>query len=248
MEAMILAAGLGTRLRPLTHDVPKALVEVNGVPMLERTARRLIDAGADRLIINIHHHADAVRKFVEEKKGFGVEVEISEEPGQPFETGGGIKYAEPLFKKEAPFIVHNSDILTDLDLKGLYAAHQENDALATLACRTPETNRYLIFDESANLAGYATKDGQEHYITDADMAGQVQKLDFCGVQVISPEIFGLMTEEGVFSIINVYVRLVRDEGERIVPFRVDGALWQDIGTHERLEEAHRLAAEKLGES
>src|SRR5687767_4554295 len=158
---MILAAGLGTRLRPLTDEMPKALVQVAGVPMLERVARRLVDAGADRLIINVSPHADMIRAFIEEKNGFGVDCAVSEEPDGPFDTGGGLRRAEPLFRKDGPFIAHNVDVLTDLDLRALLAAHQERPgpdtqrgprgessgtgAVATLAVRPGDTDRYLLF-------------------------------------------------------------------------------------------------------
>lgn len=231
---MILAAGLGTRLRPLTNETPKALIDIGGMPMLERVARRLVDAGASRLIINVHHHADQVRNFIEEKDGFGVEVYISEEPEEPLETGGGIKNAARHFTKEAPFLVHNSDILSDINLRALFEAQTDADALATLATREAESQRYLIFDE-AGLCGYTPRDeNREVYVRDPQ--GEHVHLDFCGVQAVSPRIFNLMTETGVFSIINTYLRLAK-AGETVQPFRVDGTAWMDIGTHERLEEA-----------
>lgn len=234
MDAMILAAGLGTRLRPLTNHTPKALVEVGDQPMLAHVARRLIAAGATRLIVNIHHHADQVRDFVAANGGFGVDVEISEEPERPLETGGGLLQAEPLFTRDAPFFMHNADIFTDLNLRGLYRHHCDTDALATLAVRAPETERYLLFDDDT-LCGYAYE-GEERLVRDP--VGQVRRLDFCGVQVLSPRIFDLMTETGIFSIINVYLRLVK-AGERITPFDVGEATWIDVGNLERLEEARQ---------
>lgn len=236
MEAMILAAGLGTRLRPLTNHTPKALVAVGGVPMLEHVARRLVAAGATRLVVNVSPHAEQIRDFIAAQDHFGVAVEISEEPGKPLETGGGLKKAAPLFDATAPFFMHNADILTDLDLRGLYHAHTAVDPLATLAVRRAETERYLLFDADG-LCGYAYE-GEEKFVREPE-GGEATPLDFCGVQVISPRIFGLMTEEGVFSIINVYLRLVK-AGERIVPFRVDSATWIDIGKPERLEEAREF--------
>lgn len=231
---MILAAGHGTRLRPLTNHTPKALVEVGAVPMLEHVARRLVAAGATRLIINVHPHADQIHAFVKEREGFGADVVISEEPERALETGGGLKHAAHLFAKDAPFLVHNVDIFTDLDLRALYDAHAVSGALATLAVRPPETDRYLLFDQG-NLCGYAVG-GQEYFIREP--AHTPTPLDFCGVQVLSPRIFDLMTESGVFSIINVYLRLVR-AGERVVPFHVPDARWIDIGTLERLDEARQ---------
>jgi NDP-sugar pyrophosphorylase family protein len=243
MEAMILAAGLGTRLRPLTNDKPKALVDVGGQPMLERTAHRVVDAGFEHLVINVHHFADRVKKVIEEKDGFGAEVSISHEVEKNLETGGGVKHAEPQFRKEGPFLVHNVDILTDLDLKALHDAHDESGALATLAVRPVETNRYLSVDQRGHVVGYGDPEtGEEHLVTDPQ--GSTEKVDFIGVQVISPRIFDLMTEEGVFSIINVYMRLIAEEGEAVRTHRADDALWIDIGTHERLEKARRYVEGK----
>ena len=238
MEAMILAAGLGTRLRPLTNDKPKALVDVDGEPMLERTARRITNADFDHLVINVHHFADRVMDVIKEKDGFGVDVSISHEVEKNLETGGGIQHAEPQFKQDGPFLVHNVDILTDLDLKALHDAHDESGALATLAVRPVETKRYLSIDERGHVVGYGDPEtGEEHLITEPE--GATEKVDFIGVQVISPRIFDLMTETGVFSIINVYMRLIREEGETVRTHRADDALWIDIGTHERLEQARR---------
>ncbi len=237
MEAMIFAAGLGTRLRPLTNEIPKALVEVGGKPMLERVAERLIAAGAGRLIINVHHHAEQVVRFLEEVDNFGIEVQVSHEPDEALETGGGLKHAEPLFNKRAPFIIHNSDIYTNINLEELYRAHRKSGALATLAVRHVETPRFLAFDEAGSLCGYGDKEGTEHLVKDPD--GEIEHLDFCGVQVVSPRIFDLMTETGKFSIINTYLRLSK-EGEQIRPHRVDGATWIDVGKPERLEEARAM--------
>lgn len=237
MEAMILAAGLGTRLQPLTHEIPKALVEVGGKPMLERVADRLIAAGAGRLIINVHHHADQVMQFLEEMDNFDVDVRVSHEPDEALETGGGLKFAEEHFDKRAPFFIHNSDIYTNIDLGELYRAHVEAGALATLAVKPAETPRYLVFDEEDRLCGYGDKEGTEHLVVEP--AGIVEHLDFCGVQVVSPRIFDLMTESGKFSIINTYLRLSK-EGEQIRPHRVDGATWIDVGKPERLEEARAI--------
>lgn len=247
MEAMILAAGLGTRLRPLTNEKPKALVEVGGVPMLERVARRLVAAGADRLVVNVHAFADRIAAFVEEKDGFGVEVVISREEERPLETGGGLLHAAPLLRLEAPFLLHNADVWTDLDLRALYAAHWHAAAggaepLATLAMRPAVTERTLIFDAEDRLCGYGRRgDGQEVLVCDP-AGGRAEHLDFCGVQVVSPRLLALITETGVFSIINVYLRLAR-AGEAVCPYRIrEDAVWMDIGTPERLEEARRQAA------
>lgn len=237
MEAMILAAGLGTRLQPLTYDTPKALVEVGGKPMLERVAERLINAGAGRLIINVHHHAEQVIRFIEEMDNFGVDVRISHEPDEALETGGGLKFAEAHFDKRAPFFIHNSDIYTTINLEELYRAHVQSGALATLAVKEAETPRYLVFDEVGRMCGYGDREGAEHLVVEP--SGEVEHLDFCGVQVVSPRIFDLMTETGKFSIINTYLRLSK-EGEAIRTHRVDGSTWIDVGRPDRLEEARAI--------
>ncbi len=229
---MILAAGLGTRLRPLTLETPKALVEVGGTPLLEHVACRMVEVGVRHLVVNVSPHADKIRAFIEEKDGFGAEVRVSEEPDGPLETGGGLKKAAPLFRTGEPFLMHNADILTEIDLAGLHAAH-DPDHLATLAVREVETDRYLLFDEDG-LLGYAYG-GEEKTVREP--RGAVDRWDFCGVQVVSPRLLSLFEEDGKFSIINTYLRLSK-AGERIVPWDVGDALWIDVGTAERLAEAN----------
>lgn len=235
MDALILAAGLGTRLRPLTDHTPKALIEVGGVPILERVARRLIAAGADRLIVNTHWLGAKIEAFLAERRGFGVEHAVSAEPGEaPLETGGALVQAEPLFRKDAPFFVHNADILTDLPLRAMYDAHLARGALATLAVMERETSRHFLFDDRGLLGRTDAKKGLD--LRMRDPVGEVRKLAFGGVHVISPRIFGLLTERGAFSILDPYLRLA-GAGEAILPFRVDGHTWLDIGSHAQLEAA-----------
>lgn len=235
---MLLAAGLGTRLRPLTDRIPKALVPVGGVPILERVARRLIAAGADRLVVNTHYLAEQIEAYVREHDGWGVEAVCSREPGDaPLETGGGLLVAEPLFRKEAPFFLHNADVLTDLPLRSMYDAHLAEGALATLAVMERPTSRHLLFDRRGLLGRSDEKNGIDIRVRPAE--GPVEKLAFAGVHVISPAIFGRLTERGAFSILDPYLRLTA-EGETVRPFRVDGCTWLDIGRPEQLEEARRL--------
>jgi NDP-sugar pyrophosphorylase family protein len=237
VDALILAAGLGTRLRPLTDHTPKALIDVGGVPMLERVARRLIEAGADRLIVNTHHLGEQIARYVEERGGFGVETVISHEEGEPLETGGALVAATELFRKDAPFFVHNADILTDLPLAEMYAAHMDaGDPLATLAVMERRSTRQLLFDDRGLLGRKDATKGVELRVREA--VGPVRELAFGGVHVISPRIFGLLTERGAFSILDPYLRLAGD-GERVLPYRVDGRTWIDIGRPEQLEQARR---------
>jgi NDP-sugar pyrophosphorylase family protein len=238
MQAMIFAAGLGTRLRPLTHETPKPLVEVGGVPMLERVARRLIDEGVERLVINVHHLGEQVEAFVRARDGFGVETFVVQEPGEaPLETGGGLANAAPHFLRDRPILVHNSDILTDIPLADLYRVHLEDgDRLATLAVMERETSRHLLFDD-VGLLGWANVDtGQERRVREPQ--GEVVRYAFSGVHVVSPRVLDLFIETGAFPIFGPYLRMVA-AGERIAPHRVDGQRWIDIGTHDDLERARR---------
>ncbi len=238
MEAFILAAGLGTRLRPLTDRLPKALVEVGGVPVLERVARRLVAAGCTRLVINAHHHAEQIRRFVAARGGFGVETLLSVEEERPLETGGGLLRAAPLFRARGPLLMHNADIVTDLSLERLLEAHAASGALATLAVRPLETPRYLAFDADGRLCGYGNHaTGYEHLVGEPE---GVQRVDFCGVQALDPRLLGMIREKGVFSIIKTYLRLA-ESGEAVRMHSVaPEALWLDIGTPEQLARAQAL--------
>jgi MurNAc alpha-1-phosphate uridylyltransferase len=231
---MLLAAGLGTRLRPLTDHTPKALIEVGGTTMLEHVARRLIDAGADRLIINTHHLSERIERYVATHGGWGVEVKISTEVEAPLETGGGLLHAAPLFRKDRPFFLHNTDILTDLPLRDMYDEHHRSGALATVAVMERSTSRYLLFDDDGLLG--RTDERKDLEIRARPTVGEERKLAFGGVHVISPGIFSHLTENGAFSILDPYLRLA-GEGFRILPYRIDRYQWTDIGKPEQLEQA-----------
>ncbi len=236
---MLLAAGLGTRLRPITSHTPKALVKIDGIPILEIIARRLIAAGADRLIINIHHLGEQIEQFVADREGFGVEVAFSHEPEEPLETGGGLLNAAPLIRRDQPFFLHNTDVLSDLPLAEMFRDHLAASALATLAVMRRETSRYLLFDD-AGLLG-RTDERKELEIRLRDPIGEVRKLAFAGVHVISPASLNHITEQGAFSILDPYLRLAAG-GAVIRPFRIDGYRWMDIGKPNQLEAAQGWAA------
>ncbi len=246
MDAMILAAGLGTRLRPLTDTVPKALVPVAGVPMIERVARRLAAAGADRLIVNVHHHAATVEAFLQTLAAdLGVRAEVSHEPERPLDTGGGLLRAAPLFRGDAPFFLHNVDVITDIDLRELYGAH-DDDAVATLAVHERETTRFLLFDDDG-LFGWENA-GKGTSRTVREPLGAVARLGFAGIHVLSPSAFeqlgaaGYRSEEP-FSILDGYLTLA-SEGRRVTPHNVTGVFWVEIGNPERLARAESLLAER----
>ncbi|MEJ2342684.1 MAG: sugar phosphate nucleotidyltransferase [Gemmatimonadales bacterium] len=234
---MILAAGVGERLRPLTEHAPKALVAVAGVPMLERVARRLIDAGAERLIINVHHHADQIEEYVTRRGGFGVEVRFSREEEAPLETGGGLLEAAPLFERNEPFLLHNVDIISDIDLAAIWGAHKKAGPLATLAVNRRPTARPLLVDDGGfrGLANLNTR-----WRAEARSAiGRTEEIGFAGIHVVSPEIFELITERGRFSIMELYLRLAR-EGHAIDTFDMTDALWLEVGDPARLRKAESI--------
>jgi NDP-sugar pyrophosphorylase family protein len=248
MDAMILAAGLGTRLGDVTRDTPKALVDVAGVPVLERVARRLIEAGASCLIINVHHHAGRIVEFVESRGGFGVDVVFSREAGAPLETGGGLLHAAPHFRDDLPFLLHNVDVLCDVDLRALFQAQLDAGpaALATLAVSRRETSRQLLFDDAGLVGRHDARSGERRLVRQA--TGEPGPLAFAGIHAVSPRIFGLLTERGAFSILDAYLRLA-GAGHRIGAFDMGDARWLEIGNPARLEAARAaIAADERGAS
>jgi len=245
---MILAAGLGTRLRPLTDTIPKALVTVGGVTMLERIARRLIDAGVDRLIVNVHHHAAQIRRFIEARDGFGVDVRISDEPDGPLETGGGLLQARPHFREEAPFFLHNVDVITDADLDGLYRAHDRAGALVTLAVSDRPSSRMLEFDDLGLRARVDRRPGRAPTIDDGparEARGPTWAKAFAGIHVISPALLDMVADRGAFSIMATYLRLA-STGHLILPYDIGSALWLEVGDPDRLERARRFLRQGNG--
>lgn len=234
---MVLAAGLGTRLRPLTNDRPKALVEVAGRTLLEIALKRLRDFGVSEVIINLHHFADMVESYLKANRNFGLQIEISREDECLLDTGGGLKKAAYFFQRgagrEEPFFLHNVDVISDIDLAQMLADHIEQEALATLAVQARDTSRYLLFDESMELCGRVGKAGQRQLVRPAP---NLQALAFSGIHVISPRFLSMMTEQGAFSIIESYLRLA-EAGEKILGFRADEYYWRDLGKAEHIARA-----------
>jgi NDP-sugar pyrophosphorylase family protein len=234
MKAMVLAAGLGTRLRPLTDDRPKALVEVGGRTMLAITLARLREFGVSDVIVNVHHFADKVVEYLKANANFGMRIEISREVVL-LDTGGGLKKAAWFFEgSEEPFILHNVDVVSTIDLRKMAELHLAKKNLATLAVQDRRTSRYLLFDESDELCGRrAGEDGAPEFLKPAE---GVQALAFAGVHVISPKIFEGLSEDGVFPIIPSYLRLSA-AGEKIVAFHADEYYWRDLGRPESVAKA-----------
>ena len=210
MKAMIFAAGLGSRLKPLTDTMPKALVPINGKPLLEHIILKLKDAGFDAIVINTHHFGEQIRNFLESKANFDISVQISDETDGLLETGGGIKYAAHLLKGEQPFLVHNVDIISDLDIGKFYQKALANQSLATLLVNSRVSSRYLLFDENDHLKGWMNqKTGEIKSLVPNFNPKNYKKYAFGGIHVISPAIFQYMNEnwEGKFSIIDFYLSI-----------------------------------------
>jgi mannose-1-phosphate guanylyltransferase len=242
MKAMILAAGLGTRLRPLTDDRPKALVEVAGRTLLEITLERLRAFEFREVIINVHHFADKVVDYLKENDNFGMRIEISREETL-LDTGGGLKKAAYFFLEDpealnAPFILHNVDVISTIDLRQIIRSHLDNQALATLAVQDRETSRQLLFDEQLQLCGRRTAPDQTDEIVRTSET--LQPLAFSGIHVISPRLLNMISEEGAFSIIATYLRLAA-QGENIHAYRADEYEWRDLGRPDDLfKAAHEM--------
>ena len=236
---MILAAGLGTRLRPLTNDRPKALVEIAGRTLLEITLTRLRTFGVEEVIVNTHHFADLMADYLKSHHNFGMTIEISPEEDL-LDTGGGLKKAAPFFLNSAnpdqPFLLHNVDIISTVDLAAMIRFHRAQRALATLAVMDRETSRHLLFDEQGQLCGRRKKGPDKNVDEIAKPAPSLQPLAFSGIHVLSPRIFAKVEEQGAFSIIDAYLRLAA-QGEKIVAYRVDGSYWRDLGKPASLEQA-----------
>jgi len=238
MKAMILAAGLGTRLRPLTDNQPKALVEIAGRTMLEITLSRLRSFGIREAIVNVHHFADLVVEYLKANHNFGMRIEISRE-GVLLDTGGGLKKAAWFFLENAagaeePFVLHNVDVMSTIDLERMVQSHRQHGALATLAVQARETSRYLLFDKELRLCG--RKAGRDQKAETVRSQEGAQPLAFSGIHVISPRLLDLMTEDGVFSIITTYLRLAA-HGEPIRAFRADEYYWRDLGRIDDVKQA-----------
>ena len=240
MRALILAAGAGSRLKPLTDEPPKALIPVGGVPMIERVLIRLKTAGVKSFVVNAHHHASMVADFCAElSRRHGVPVAVSREDDLLLDTGGAIKKASALLKGREPFFVHNADVLTDLELRALIKAHEESGALATLSVRERESGRAYLFDAKGRFTGHDRGEGAITWAKGA--VPDARRLAFDGIHLISPEFLDKITESGVFSITKTYLRLSA-AGADIRAFRSDRWAWHDIGTAEKLAAAQAWAA------
>jgi mannose-1-phosphate guanylyltransferase len=243
MKAMILAAGLGTRLRPLTDSCPKALVEINNRTLLEIILTRLRTFGITEAVINVHHFADMVVQYLKSKNNFEMRIEISREDDQLLDTGGGLKKAAWFFQEnpthlDDPFILHNVDVISTIDFARMLQFHTENHALATLAVQSRESSRQLLFNNDLQLSGRRIDDKNTVISSEARNLSSIplQALAFSGIHLISPRLLPMLTEEGIFSIIPSYLRISAQD-QKILAFRADQYYWRDLGRPADLAQA-----------
>lgn len=240
MKAMILAAGLGTRLRPLTDHIPKALLNAGPYTLLEFCIRKLKKHGFADIIINVHHFADKVIEYLDQNNGFGCNIAVSDERNELLDTGGGIKKASYFFNDGKPFLVYNADIVSDIDLSRLYEFHLQSGNMVTVVVRRRETTRYLLFDEWMQLTEWQnTARGIRKIIKLTEKPPQ--PFAFSGIHVIDSTIFPLLPKYNNFSIIDAYLEIGKDH--RIGGFVDEGSLFADAGKPDSLIAAGEIAAQ-----
>lgn len=233
--AMIFAAGLGTRLKPWTDNHPKALAPVNGKPLLQRNIEYLKQYGITNFVINVHHFSEQVVSFLEQQQYFGCNITVSHELGEPLETGGGLKKAALLMVDSNPFLVMNADILTDLDIGGMLAFHQQHKPLVTLAVTNRQSSRAFLFNNQHALCGWRNKQTRQERISIPEV--QTVERAFSGIHIMDPAIFPLLTEEGKFSLVDVYLRLAKEYS--ILGYDHSGGILIDVGKPESIAVAEQ---------
>ncbi|MCP4553433.1 MAG: NTP transferase domain-containing protein [Bacteroidetes bacterium] len=231
MKAMIFAAGLGTRLYPITLHKPKALIEVQGKPLLMHAIEKLQNSGIEEIIINIHHFPDQIINFIE-SNSFQIPIQISDERDILLDTGGGLKNAGSFLKKET-FLLYNVDILSDINLSELILFHQKNKPLATLVVRNRVTKRYLLFDKNNILGGWENIESGEQILIKKKKRADLKPYAFSGIHILDPDIFKLMPDKKIFSMIELYLKL--GGSNKICAFIDTKSNWIDVGKIEQLK-------------
>jgi len=234
MKGMILAAGLGTRLKPFTESHPKALLPINGKTLLQRNIEYLQSFNVKDVVVNVHHFASQIKDAIQQNNAWGSNITISDETDMVLETGGGLKKAAVFLQDSIePFVLMNADILTDLNIDEIHNLHLQSNVLATLAVTNRSTSRYLLFDDNNNLCGWKNE------ITGEQKGKPGTKKAFSGIHVISPKIFQHIKEGGKFSMIDLYLRLAL-EGFKINCYDHSNGKLLDVGKPESV-----LIAEKI---
>lgn len=238
MKAFLLAAGLGTRLKPFTDKHPKALAEVNGQTLLERNIRNLQRQGIDEVVVNVHHFAEQIMAILEKHQGFGSQFHISDERLTVLETGGGLKNAAPLLRGVEPILMMNVDVLCEFNLKQMQQQHTETNALATLAVQKRTSSRKLLFDSKNQLCGWKNvKTGEERRPGTITSENHLQEFAFSGIQLLAPPFLDKIQRNGKFSIIDVYLDLCVQE--KIMAWNHTGDFWLDVGKPDSLKKAQQ---------
>ncbi|MBA4139240.1 MAG: NTP transferase domain-containing protein [Segetibacter sp.] len=238
MKAMILAAGLGTRLKPWTDHHPKALAVVNGKSLLQRNIEYLKQFGINEVVVNVHHFANQIINAININKGWGSKIIISDETKEVLETGGGLLKGAWFFKEKEPFVLINVDILTNLDILGMVNYHKQNIPLATLATTNRVTSRYFLFDENNNLCGWRNIKTGEEKTGAKPLGGNEQQKAFSGVHIINPQIFSLIKQKGKFSMVEVYLSLM--DQHLIKSFDHSNTVFIDVGKLESISKAEKV--------
>lgn len=235
MKAMILAAGLGTRLKPFTDYQPKALFKIENRTLLEWTIRYLKKFGVDELIINVHHYPDQIIDYLKQNNGFGLPYTISDERTMLMDTGGAIVKASKYLSGRNPFILIGIDVLTDLNLSDMLQFHISKKPLVTLAVKERITTRSLLFNKNMCLAGW--RDNNSGEIKGNTSEKYSYALGFSTIHIINPEIFKFITERGAFSIIDLYLSLI--SRHTILGYRHDSSAWFEFGRIEMIDQILR---------
>jgi NDP-sugar pyrophosphorylase family protein len=237
MRAMILAAGLGTRLKPLTNTIPKGLVKIKGHTLLELQIKKLKAEGFNQIIINVHHFAEQIVEFLKENKNFGCEIEISDESEKLLDTGGGLKKASHLFSDGNPFLIYNVDILSNINLKKLLTAHNSSDSIATLAVQDRISSRKFLFDSNYTLCGWMNEKTGDKIIS-KDTQAKLTPFSFSGIQIVDHRLFKRFPDKDVFSLVDLYLSAAKLE--KIEGYIHNEDKWFDLGKIGNLNEAEKL--------
>ena len=237
MKAMIFTGGLESSPRPRTALKPKALLEINHEPLLGMLIRRLSEAGFNEIIINVHHFADRIKDFINQENFEGIRIEISDETDLILDSGGGLKKVSWFFNDERPFLLYNLEILSDIDLAGLYCNHSCSGALVTLVVRNRESERFMLFNEEMNLCGWENNKTREYFMARRSDI-RLHRYAFSRIQIVSPLIFSLINERGAFSLVELYLRLASHHHIRGYPD--NESIWMDLAKKEGLLEAEKL--------
>ena len=234
---MILAAGLGTRLKPLTDTTPKALIKINGRTLLELQIKKLKAEGFDEIIINVHHFAEQIIEFLKVNNKFGCKIDISDETNLLLETGGGLKKASHFFNDGKPFLIYNVDIISNINLKKLFEAHLQNNSIATVAVQDRDSSRKFLFDNEMVLCGWTNQKTGEQIIS-RKSESNFKQFAFSGIQIIDPKIFNYFPDKNIFSLVELYLEAAKQEKIKGFIHNQDELL--DLGKIENIKKAEEL--------